>query len=60
MTKEDLLTLSNAFVAFSVVSVIFAAWGFMFGDFWLASTQWLLMAAVTGIWSIWAKLHEKN
>jgi hypothetical protein len=58
--KDDLLTISNAFVAFSVVSVVFATWSFMVGDFWLASTQWLLVATVTGLWSIWAKLHERN
>jgi len=57
MKKSDWKSLSLALAVLSVLSVVGAFWGFMVGDVWLASTQWLLVAAVMGLWSVWAKLE---
>ncbi len=57
MKKDDWKSLSLAMAALSILSVVGALWGFVVGDIWLASTQWLLVAAVLGLWSVWAKLE---
>jgi hypothetical protein len=50
---------SNALSQFvfwlSVVAVILALIGALGTDLWLASTQWVLVAAVMGIWAIFLK-----
>lgn len=46
---------SQVLVVASVACVIFAGYGFLFGDVWLASTQWLIAAAVLGAWAVWVK-----
>lgn len=52
---NERLTL-QVLMAVSVVGVVLAGYGFLAGDVWLASTQWLLVAAVSGIWSVWLKV----
>ena len=42
----------------SVLSVILAVVGAFAQDIWLAPTQWLLVAAVSGIWGVWTKLKK--
>lgn len=39
----------------SVVAVLFSAFGWVGVDIWLASTQWLLVAAVLVLFSIYLK-----
>lgn len=46
-------------VGFSVIAVIFAAIGYYGYDIGLASTQWLLVAAVLGIWALYLKIGCK-
>lgn len=43
-------------MAGSLLAVALAAVGFLGRDIWLASTQWLLIAAVLGVWALWFKL----
>ncbi len=52
-TKESV---SRAFIWVSVLSVIFAGIGAMGTDIWLASTQWLLVAAVSILFAIYLKM----
>jgi len=40
----------------SVVSILFAAEGWLGPDIWLASTQWLLVAAVLALFGVYLKL----
>ncbi|MBN1263679.1 MAG: hypothetical protein JW991_04975 [Candidatus Pacebacteria bacterium] len=42
----------------SAFSVFAATWGFIFADLILASTQWLLVAAVLAIFGLYARLEE--
>ena len=39
----------------AVLSVLFAIAGWIGRDFWLASTQWLLVASVMALFSIYLK-----
>ena len=52
-TKESI---SRAFFWVSVLSVILAGVGAMGTDIWLASTQWLLVAAVSILFAIYLKM----
>ena len=40
----------------SVVSVLLSALGYLGIDIWLASTQWLLVAAVLALFGVYLKL----
>ncbi|EKD62576.1 MAG: hypothetical protein ACD_52C00122G0005 [uncultured bacterium] len=39
----------------SVASIVLAAVGYMVNDIWLASTQWLLVAALLALFGVYAK-----
>lgn len=52
-TKESV---SKAFIWISVLSIILAGVGAMGTDIWLASTQWLLVAAVLTLFGIYLKV----
>lgn len=54
--KENLNLYSQILLGLSLAGVFLAGYGFLVGDIWLAPTQWLLVAAVSGIWSVWVKV----
>lgn len=56
MTKEDIGRLSQVLMGGAVISIILAAIGYLGTDIWLASTQWLLVAAVLALFAVYAKL----
>jgi len=45
-------------MSLSLLSVFAATWGFLFSDIWLASTQWLLIAAVLGAFGLYIKMES--
>jgi len=45
-------------MAGSVISVVLAAIGFMGSDIWLASTQWLLVAAVLAVFGLYQRMNS--
>lgn len=53
--KKDWKTISQVLMSLSVVAVVAAGWGFLVSDIWLASTQWLLVAAVLAAFGLYAK-----
>lgn len=55
MSKKDRQLLSQALVAGAVISVGFALVGYLGVDIWLASTQWLLTAAVLAVFGLYLK-----
>lgn len=55
MKKKDKLLLSQILIACAVVSVALSAVGYMGADIWLASTQWLLVAAVLALFGLYFK-----
>lgn len=54
--KKNKEKISRAFIWISVLSVILAGVGAMGTDIWLASTQWLLVAAVSTLFAIYLKM----
>ena len=55
MAKKDNSTYSQALMGASVVAVVLAGIGYLGTDIWLASTQWLLVAGVLGLFGVYLK-----
>ena len=49
--------LPDVLIILSVVAVILSIVGAFGTDLWLASTQWVLIAAVLSIWSVYLKMR---
>jgi len=47
---------SKALMTAAVVSIVFSGVGYLGLDIWLASTQWLLVAAVMALFGVYLKL----
>ncbi len=46
-------------IGLSVIAVILSIIGAFGTDIWLASTQWILIAATLGIYALYVKIREK-
>lgn len=55
MKKVQVKKLSCLFMSGAVISVILAGVGYIGFDIWLASTQWLLVAAVFALFGVYFK-----
>ena len=55
-SKGTKISLSKYMMYGAVLAVLFAAEGWLGPDIWLASTQWLLVAAVLSLFGIYLKL----
>lgn len=58
MSKKDMKTASQLLMGGSLVAVVFSALGYLGVDIWLASTQWLLVAAVLALFGVYAKVSS--
>lgn len=58
--KKDLATLSQALMIFAFVAVVLSAIGYLGVDIWLASTQWLIVAAVLAMFGVYLRLEGKK
>lgn len=56
--KTDWRTASRALMGLAVAAVAAAGWGFLVSDIWLASTQWLLIAAVLAVFGLYARMES--
>jgi len=56
LNKKNKGMLSRLLVWGAVISVLFSIVGWMGSDIWLASTQWLLVAAVSTLFAIYLKM----
>ena len=45
-------------IGLSVIAVILSIIGALGSDLWLASTQWVLVAAVLSIWAVYTKIRS--
>ncbi|MBI3290509.1 hypothetical protein HYZ78_03885 [Candidatus Microgenomates bacterium] len=50
---------SQTLVSGAVLAVFLAALGWLGTDIWLASTQWLIVAAVLSALGVWTKLESE-
>ena len=55
MTKKTLKKLSYGLMYTSGIAVLLATVGYLGFDIWLASTQWLLVAAVLALFGVYLK-----
>jgi len=53
--KGDKKELSKVLMVGSALAVLLAGVGYLGYDIWLASTQWLLVAAVLGLFGVYTK-----
>lgn len=56
LPKKYLKNVSSYLIYGSVAAVVLAGVGYLGYDLWLASTQWLLVAAVLALFGIYAKM----
>lgn len=56
MKKKDMGLTSQVLMGGAIISVILAAIGYLGTDIWLASTQWLLVAAVLALFGVYLKM----
>ena len=56
--KKSLEMASKILMIGSLASVVMAGVGYLGTDIWLASTQWLLVAAVLALFGVYAKLSK--
>ena len=55
MSKKDMRLTSQILMAASGLSVLLATLGCLGTDIWLASTQWLLVAAILALFGVYFK-----
>jgi hypothetical protein len=58
MRDKDKLAIAKMLSFGSVVAVILALVGSLGSDLWLASTQWMLVALVLGIWAVFVVVES--
>ena len=58
MKKKDMKLASQILIGAATVSVILAGIGYLGTDIWLASTQWLLVAAVLALFGVYLKMGD--
>jgi hypothetical protein len=51
---------SRLLIFFSFVSILLSFWGFAYKDIILASTQWLLVALVLAVFSLYTRLEANK
>ena len=56
---KDKNMLSYVCMSASVICVALAGLGFLWEDIWLASTQWMVTAAVFGLFGVYLKLNSQ-
>jgi hypothetical protein len=55
MKKKEMNNFSQMLMGGAAVAVLFAGIGYLGTDIWLASTQWLLVAAVMALFGVYFK-----
>lgn len=58
VSKKDAMMYSQLLMGGAVVACALAGLGYLGTDIWLASTQWLLVAAVLALFGIYMKMMK--
>lgn len=58
MNKRDMGMVSQGLMAASFVAVVLSGIGYLGTDLWLASTQWLLVAAVLALFGVYLRVSK--
>lgn len=59
LKQKDWMMVSKLLMGSALVAVIFSAIGYAGSDIWLASTQWLLIAAVLAAFGLYTRMNDK-
>ena len=52
--------LADVLIGLSILAVIFAIVGSFGKDIWIASTQWVIIAAALSAWAIYLRIREQS
>lgn len=55
MKKKDLRLFSQILMGGAAIAVVLSGIGYLGNDIWLASTQWLLVAAVLALFGLYTR-----
>jgi hypothetical protein len=58
VSKKEAMMYSQLLMGGAVLAVVLAGLGYLGTDIWLASTQWLLVAAVLALFGIYTKMMK--
>ncbi len=57
MKKKDIKLVSQVLMGSAIISVLLAGIGYLGVDIWLASTQWLLVAAILALFGLYTRME---
>ena len=58
MKKKDIRLISQILMGGAVISILLAGIGYTGTDIWLASTQWLLVAAILALFGLYTRMES--
>ncbi len=58
MKKKDIKLVSQVLMGGATISVLLAGIGYLGVDIWLASTQWLLVAAILALFGLYTRIES--
>ena len=58
MKKKDWGLLSQILMGGALISIVLSGIGYLSQDIWLASTQWLLIAAVLSLFGLYTRMNS--
>ncbi len=58
MKKKDIKLISQVLMGSATISVLLAGIGYLGVDIWLASTQWLLVAAILALFGLYTRMES--
>jgi len=56
--KKDIKLISQVLMGSATISVLLAGIGYLGVDIWLASTQWLLVAAILALFGLYTRMES--
>jgi hypothetical protein len=56
--KKDIKLISQVLMGSAIISVLLAGTGYLGVDIWLASTQWLLVAAILALFGLYTRMES--
>lgn len=60
MDKYTKSVIADVLFSFSIIAALLAAWSYFYGDIWLASTQWVLLATILGVYAIYVEVKQTS
>ncbi|MBU0572783.1 hypothetical protein KKE18_03825 [Patescibacteria group bacterium] len=58
LKKKDLKLISQVLMGGAIISILLAGIGYLGVDIWLASTQWLLVAAILALFGLYTRMES--